>query len=150
MFLDRGTFSVLPLTYAYLPNLSKYITFVAAPPVLTPFVRHQGAHEEHAAGRNGHAGGLHDGLDERALPRLGGAGRGDDTVGNPHRAQTSQFELFELILLFLKLDKRFPVEPFEATGSRSTVPSPPLRSASCGAGSWCSPGGAPLSCSCGT
>ena len=31
-------------------------------------------------------------------------GRGDDTVGNPHRAQISQFELFELILL-LKLDK---------------------------------------------
>ena len=30
-------------------------------------------------------------------------GRGDDTVGNPHRAQISQFELFELILL-LKLD----------------------------------------------
>ena len=44
-----------------------------------------------------------------------GIGRGDDTVGNPHRAQISQFELFELVLL-LKLDKRFPVEQFEATG----------------------------------
>ena len=53
-------------------------------------------------------------------------GRGDDTVGNPHRAQISQFELFELILL-LKLDKQFPVEQFEATVSQSTVPSPPLR-----------------------
>ena len=52
-------------------------------------------------------------------------GRGDDTVGNPHRAQISQFELFELILL-LKLDNRFPVEQFEATVSQSTVPSPPL------------------------
>ena len=42
-------------------------------------------------------------------------GRGDDTVGNPHQAQISQFdraqvyqcELFELIFL-LKLDKQFP------------------------------------------
>ena len=50
-------------------------------------------------------------------------GTGDDTVGNPHRAQISQFELFELILL-LKLDKRLPVERFEATVSQSTVPSP--------------------------
>ena len=49
-------------------------------------------------------------------------GRGDDTVGNPHRAQMSQFELFELILL-LKLDKQFPVEQFEATVSQSTLPS---------------------------
>ena len=37
-----------------------------------------------------------------------------------------QFELFDLVLL-LKLDKRFPVEQFEATVSQSTVPSPPLR-----------------------
>ena len=40
-------------------------------------------------------------------------GRGDDTVGNPHRAQMSHFELFELILLF-QLDKQFPVEQIEA------------------------------------
>ena len=52
-------------------------------------------------------------------------GRGDDTVGNPHRAQISQFELFELILLS-KLYKQFPVEQFEATVSRSTAPLPPL------------------------
>ena len=52
-------------------------------------------------------------------------GRGDDTVGNPNRAQISQFELFEPILL-LKLDRQFPVEQFEATASQSTVPSPPL------------------------
>ena len=52
-------------------------------------------------------------------------GRGDDnTVGNPHRAQMSQFELVELILL-LRLDKQFPVEQFEATIPQSTVPSPP-------------------------
>ena len=60
--------------------------------------------------------------------------RGDDAVGNPRRAQISQFQLrtrfsqfepFELILL-LKLDKRFPVEQFEATVSQSTVPSPLL------------------------
>ena len=54
------------------------------------------------------------------------AGRGDDTVGNPHRAQIWQFELFELVLL-LKLDKQLPIERFEATVSQSTVPSPPLR-----------------------
>ena len=48
-----------------------------------------------------------------------------DTVGNPHRAQISQFEMFELILL-LKLDRQFPVEQFEATASQSTVPPPPL------------------------
>ena len=51
-------------------------------------------------------------------------GRGDDAVGNPYRAQSFQFELFELILL-LKLDKRLPVEQFEATVSQSTVPCPP-------------------------
>ena len=38
----------------------------------------------------------------RAL-RKGCLGREDDTVGNPHRAQISQFEIFELIRL-LKLD----------------------------------------------
>ena len=41
-------------------------------------------------------------------------GRGDDTVGNPHRGQIYQFELFELVLL-PKLDKRFQVEQFEAS-----------------------------------
>ena len=52
------------------------------------------------------------------------AGQVNDTLGNPHRAQISQFELFELILL-LKSDKRLPVEQFEATVAQSTVPSPP-------------------------
>ena len=46
------------------------------------------------------------------------------TVGNPHRAQISRFELRELTLSF-RLDKRFPVERFEAAVSQSTVPSPP-------------------------
>ena len=49
----------------------------------------------------------------------------DDTVGNPHRTQISQLELFELILLS-KLDKQLPVERFEATVSQSAVPSPLL------------------------
>ena len=50
-YLDRGTFGVFPLTYFDLPksagaylfvhNLSKIITFAAAPLVLTPFVRNQ-------------------------------------------------------------------------------------------------------------
>ena len=43
---------------------------------------------------------------------------------NPHRAQISRFELFELVLL-VKSDNRFPVEQFEAAVSQSTVPSPP-------------------------
>ena len=30
---------------------------------------------------------------------LGKSRKGDDTVGNPHRAQTSQFELLEPIIL---------------------------------------------------
>ena len=51
--------------------------------------------------------------------------KGDYTVGNPRRAQISQFELFELILL-LKLYRQFPVEQFEATVSQSTIPSPLL------------------------
>ena len=50
----------------------------------------------------------------------------NDTVGNPRRAQMSQFELFEPIPLLLKLDKRSPIERFEATASQSTVPSPLL------------------------
>ena len=40
-------------------------------------------------------------------------------------SSSSQFELFELIL-FLKLDNRFPVERFESAVSQSAVPSPPL------------------------
>ena len=56
-------------------------------------------------------------------------GRGDDAVGNPHRAQISQFELFDLTPL-LKLDKQFSVERFEPTVSQSTVSSPPLMTGS--------------------
>ena len=52
-------------------------------------------------------------------------GRDDDMVGNAHRAQIVQFELFELILL-LNLVKLLPVEQVEATVYQSTVPSPPL------------------------
>ena len=52
-------------------------------------------------------------------------GRGDDTVGNPHRAQISQFELFELTLL-LKLDTGAPCRAIR--GHRISVNStlPPL------------------------
>ena len=60
-------------------------------------------------------------------------GRGDDTVGNPHRAQIVQFELFERILL-LKLE--MTSIPRRATrGNRISVNStlsPPLN---CTAGS---------------
>ena len=62
----------------------------------------------------------------RTPPKREVFGRADDTVGNPHRAQTYEFDFFELILLF-NLDKRFPVVRFEATLSQSTVPSPPLK-----------------------
>ena len=59
--------------------------------------------------------------------------RGDDAVGNPHRAQISQFQLFQLILLS-KLDKQFYLEPFEATVSQSRAPSPPSQVRLLGAG----------------
>ena len=52
-------------------------------------------------------------------------GRGDDVVGNPHRAQISRFELFELILL-LAVGKQFPVKQFEATVLSQSTVSPPL------------------------
>ena len=52
-------------------------------------------------------------------------GGGDDTLGNPPRAQVFKFEHFELFSL-LKLDK-FPVEQFEATVSQSTASSPLLQ-----------------------
>ena len=45
-------------------------------------------------------------------------GRGDETVGDPHRAQIYQFELFKLILLS-NLYKQFPVEQFEAADDRA-------------------------------
>ena len=61
---------------------------------------------------------------DRALHREAAFGKGDGTVGNPHRAQICQFEFVELIFL-LRLDKQLPVERFKATVSQSTVPSPP-------------------------
>ena len=52
-------------------------------------------------------------------------GRGDDTVGNPHRAQICQFELLELILL-LKLDTHsLSSNSRHSISVNSTVP-PPL------------------------
>ena len=42
------------------------------------------------------------------------------------RAQIVQFDFVEFIIL-LKLDKRFPVEQFEAAVPQSTVPSPPRK-----------------------
>ena len=48
-------------------------------------------------------------------------GRGDDTVGSPHRAQIYTFELFEFILLS-NVDKQFSIEQVEPTA----VSSPPL------------------------
>ena len=44
--------------------------------------------------------------------------RGDDTVGNPHRAQIMQLESFELIPS-LNLDQQVSIEQFEATVSHT-------------------------------
>ena len=60
------------------------------------------------------------------MEKHGHSAGGDDTVGNPRRAQNVQFELFKLTLLS-KLDERFPVEQLEPTVSQSTVSSPLLR-----------------------
>ena len=53
-------------------------------------------------------------------------GRGDDTVGSPHRAQMnmSRLKFFELILSLVS-DKQFPVERFLATVSQSTLSASP-------------------------
>ena len=52
-------------------------------------------------------------------------GRGDDTVGNPHRAQISQFELFELVLL-LELDKTVPRRAIRGSSISVSSTLPPL------------------------
>ena len=61
MFHERGTFWVLLLTYFYLPksareylfpDLSNFITFAAAPLVLTPFVRNQDSNKPTRAQRD--------------------------------------------------------------------------------------------------
>ena len=51
-------------------------------------------------------------------------GRGDDAVGNPHRAEIDKLKLFELVL-FLKVDRQFSIERFEPTATHSTVSSAP-------------------------
>ena len=55
------------------------------------------------------------------------------------RAQISQFELFELIIL-LRLDKQFSIEQFEPTASQSAASSPPSQkgtATSSEVGDWC-------------
>ena len=74
--------------------------------------RRHGIVQGRASGANARGA---DGIADRCI------GRRDDTVGNPHRAQICQFELFELVLLS-KSDKQLPVVQFEATASQSTVP----------------------------
>ena len=53
----------------------------------------------------------------------------DDTVGNRHRAQISQFELCELVLL-LKLDLTVPCRAVRGNGTVDSALPPPLSSAS--------------------
>ena len=65
---------------------------------------------------------------------------GDDTVGNPHSAQISQFAVFERILLS-KLGKQISIEQFEPTVSQSTVSSPPLNYGPRAGGGWGPRGG---------
>ena len=71
------------------------------------------------------SGGTRAASSSRSLRSSRKFGRGDDTLGHPHRAQISQLELLDLILL-LTLDKLLPVEQFETAVSQSTVPSPTL------------------------
>ena len=52
--------------------------------------------------------------------------KGDDTVGNPRRANISPVEMFELFVL-LNLEKRLSIEQFEPAASQSAVPSTPLK-----------------------
>ena len=68
------------------------------------------------------------GLDRNIMRAAAGTEKGGRYGWKPSSSPicSIQGELFELILL-LKLDKRFPVEQFEATVSQSTVHSHPLR-----------------------
>ena len=45
-------------------------------------------------------------------------------LGNPHRAQMSQLELFELIILLEFVRQQIYIEQFEPTASQSTVSYP--------------------------
>ena len=51
-------------------------------------------------------------------------GRGDNTVGSPHRAQIVQFEFLGAYPR-IELDDKFPVEQFEATASQFSLQYPP-------------------------
>ena len=71
-----------------------------------------------------------------AAERRSYLGRGDGTVGDPHRAQVVQFELSELILL-LNLDKQFSIPnkyDFWGWGLFAWPPSLPLAGHQPGAG----------------
>ena len=50
---------------------------------------------------------------------------GDDAVGNPRRAQISQFELFEVFVLS-EVCNQFSIEQFEPAASQSEASSPPI------------------------
>ena len=83
----------------------------------------QACADEHMHRRVGTPGKIHAHLCawSVSVPTIGG---GHDAVGNPHRAQICQFELFELIVL-LTLVNNLYIERFEPTVSQSTVSSPP-------------------------
>ena len=51
--------------------------------------------------------------------------RGDDTVGNPHRAQIDSIRYFRAYPL-IDIRQQLPVEQFEVTVSQSAAPSPLL------------------------
>ena len=52
------------------------------------------------------------------------SGRGDDTAGNPRRAQIYQFELFALILLSIDIKQTIVYRAIRADSIQSTVSSP--------------------------
>ena len=62
-------------------------------------------------------------MDAKREAQWASFGSGDDTVGNPHRAQIAQLECFDIILL-LKSDELLPVKQFEATVSVSSISKP--------------------------
>ena len=52
-------------------------------------------------------------------------GRGDDTVGNPHRAQICQFDVFELMFLSMRAFRVYPL-----VETRHTAPCRAIRGSS--------------------
>ena len=150
LFFDRGAFWVLPLTYFYLPKSArahahlfrqsvKMCCFCSRPISVVPICPQPrpcpGATTRISSRWTRsfciRASGISRRVRPWPTPRARWRTRrcsegGDDTVGNPRRAQIFQFDFFELILL-LTLDTPFSIERLEPTVSQSAASSPPLK-----------------------